>query len=124
MKSIMNLGIILALFFSTMTAFAQEKTFTGTVSDSMCTTNHMLKEMKAANQAECVRKCVKDSFDYALVVGKDYYILKGNPQELDKYAAQRVTVKGTLQGDTLTATSITPAPAAKPAATKKKAAKK
>jgi len=81
----------------------------------------MLKEMKAANQAECVRKCVKDSFDYALVVGKDYYILKGNPEELDKYAAQRVTVKGTLQGDTLTATSVTPAPAkpSKPAAKKK-----
>jgi len=115
-------GIILflATFFA-ITTLAQEKTFTGVISDSMCTTNHMLKEMKAANQAECVRKCVKDSFDYALVVGKDYYILKGNPEELDKYAAQRVTVKGTLQGDTLTATSVTPAPAkpSKPAATKK-----
>lgn len=121
MKSIRTLAIILALFFSAITAFSQEKTFTGIVSDSMCTTNHMLKEMKAANQAECVRKCVKDSFDYVLVVGKDYYILKGNPEELDKYAAQRVTVKGTLQGDTLTATSITPAPASKPAAKKKAA---
>ena len=110
--------LLLATFFA-VTTCAQEKSFTGIVSDSMCTTNHMLKEMKAANQAECVRKCVKDSFDYALVVGKDYYILKGNPEELDKYAAQRVTVKGTLKGDTLTATSITPA-----AATKKKAASK
>ena len=107
----------------TVAGLAQDKTFTGVVSDSMCTTNHMLKEMKAANQAECVRKCVKDSFDYALVVGKDYYILKGNPEELDKYAAQRVTVKGSLKGDTLTVTSVTPAKASKPTAKKKKAAK-
>ena len=123
MKSIKTLAIIPALFVATLT-FAQEKTFTGVVSDSMCTTTHMLKEMKAANEAECVRKCVKESFDYALVVGKDYYILKGNPQELDKYAAQRVTVKGTLKGDTLTATSVTPAKASKPAAAKKKTAGK
>ncbi len=99
------------------------KTYTGVISDSMCTSKHMLKHMNAANDAECVRKCVKDGFDYVLVVGDDYLVLKGKPEEFDKYAGQKVTVKGTVKKDELTAESVTPAKTAapsKPAATKKK----
>jgi hypothetical protein len=90
------------------------KTFTGVISDSMCTTQHMLKHMNAANDTDCVRKCVKDGFDYVLVVGGDYLILKGLPEEFDKYAGQKVTVKGTVKKDELTAQSVTPAKAATP----------
>jgi hypothetical protein len=99
------------------------KTFTGVISDSMCTTKHMLQHMNAANDADCVRKCVKDGFDYVLVVGGDYYILKGKPEEFDKYAGKKVTVKGTVKKDELTAESVMPAKdaaPAKPANTKKK----
>ena len=105
------------------TQSGEVKTFTGVISDSMCTTKHMLKHMNAANDAECVRKCVKDGFDYVLVVGDDYLILKGKPEEFDKYAGEKVTVKGTVKKDELTAESVTPAKDAapsKPASTKKK----
>jgi hypothetical protein len=52
---------------------------------------------------------VKGGSDYALVVGKKVYTLKGDKSELDKYAGEKVTVKGTVSGDTLTAQSVTPA---------------
>jgi len=68
-------------------------------------------------------KCVKDGFDYVLVVKDDYFILKGKPEEFDKYAGQKVTVKGTVKKDELIAQSVTPAKDAappKPAATRKK----
>ncbi len=130
--------IVGALLIVSSAAFAQKdsqqpspengkKTFTGVISDSMCTAKHMLKHMNAANDADCVRKCVKQSFDYVLVVGDDYYILKGKPEEFDKYAGQKVTVTGTVTKDELTAESVTPAKntgAQKPAATSKKKSSK
>ena len=71
--------------------------------------------MGATDDADCVRKCVGANVDYILLVGKepkDYYILKGNTADFSKYAAQKVTVKGTLKDDTLTAESVAPAAAA------------
>jgi hypothetical protein len=43
------------------------------------------------------------------VVGKKVYTLKGDKSELDKYAGEKVTVKGTVSGDTVTAQSVAPA---------------
>jgi len=85
---------------------AVQKTLTGKVSDTMCGAKHT-----ASNQteAECTRACVKQGSDYALVVGKKVYTLKGVPAELDKFAGQRVTVKGKVTGDTVAVESITPA---------------
>jgi hypothetical protein len=85
---------------------AATKTLTGTISDSMCGAQHMAKDKSAA---ECTRLCVKQGSDYALVVGQKVYTLKGNASELDKYAGDRVTVKGTQSGSTINADSITPA---------------
>ncbi|MGE5324910.1 MAG: hypothetical protein ACM3SW_18725 [Actinomycetota bacterium] len=95
-------------------------TLTGQVSDTMCGNKHM---MEGKSAAECTRECVKGGSDYALMVGKKMYTLKGNAAELDKYAGERVTVKGSLTGSTLTAESITPAKTAK-TAKKAKSAKK
>jgi hypothetical protein len=38
---------------------------------------------------------------YALAADKKLYTLEGHEAELPKLAGQRVTVKGTLKGDTL-----------------------
>jgi hypothetical protein len=83
----------------------EQKTLTGVVSDAMCGSTHMMKDKPAA---ECLRYCVKQGTRYALVVGKNVYTLEGQA-ELDKYAAQKVTVKGTLKGATLTVESVSPA---------------
>jgi len=82
-----------------------QKTLTGVVSDAMCGQTHMMKDKP---DAECLRYCVKQGTKYALVVGKTIYTLEGHEAELDKYAAQKVTVKGTLKGETVTVESVSP----------------
>jgi hypothetical protein len=83
-----------------------QKTLTGVVSDAMCGQTHMMKDKPAA---ECLRDCVKQGTKYALVAGKNVYTLEGHEADLDKYAAQKVTVMGTLKGETMTVESILPA---------------
>ena len=85
---------------------SEQKTLTGIVSDAMCGSTHMMKDKP---DAECLRYCVKQGTKYALVAGKNVYTLEGHEGELDKYAAQKVTVKGTLKGQTLTVESVLPA---------------
>jgi hypothetical protein len=82
-----------------------QKTLTGVVSDSMCGANHMAKNM---SPTDCLRMCVKKGTKYALVVGKDVYILEGHEADLDKYAAQKVSLTGTLNAHTVTVQSVTP----------------
>jgi hypothetical protein len=82
------------------------KTLTGEVSDTMCGAKHMAKDKTAA---ECARECAKAGSDYALVVGGKVYSLKGDKTELGKFAGQRATVTGTLDGNNITVQSITAA---------------
>src|SRR5258708_11469961 len=56
--------------------------------------------LKDKPAAECLRCCVKQGTKYTL---------EGHEVELAKYAAQKVTVKGTLKGETLTVESVHPA---------------
>jgi hypothetical protein len=110
MKKLSSLTIF-AVVLTAVIAFAQTsakpaagKTLTGVVSDSMCGAKHMAKDKSAA---DCTRECVKAGSDYALVVGDKIYPLKGDQAELDKYAGQRATVKGTLDGNNINVQSIT-----------------
>ena len=79
------------------------KTLTGVVSDSMCGANHMAKNK---TPAECTRECVKAGSDYALVVGKEVYVLTGDQAGIDKLAGKRATVKGSVNGKIMTVESI------------------
>src|SRR3954451_22999824 len=81
------------------------QTLTGTVSDSMCGAQHMMKD---ATPAKCTRECVKSGSDYALVSGGKVYTLKGNSTQLDKFAGQSVKVTGKVSGSTMTVDSISP----------------
>jgi hypothetical protein len=84
-------------------AFAQRQSFTGVVTDSMCGASHMAKDKKPA---ECTRMGVKDGMKYALAADKKLYTLEGHETELSRLAGQRVTAKGTLKGDTLSAQEV------------------
>ena len=53
--------------------------------------------------------CVKKGTKYALVVDKKVYTLEGHEAELDKYAAQKVTLDGTVNGETVNVASVVPA---------------
>jgi len=79
------------------------QTFSGTVSDSMCGAHHMMKNL---TPAQCTRECVKQGSDYALVVGSKVYTLKGDKAQIDKYAGEKVTVKGDSSGSSITVKSI------------------
>ena len=84
--------------------FAQSaQTISGTVTDAMCGKAHM---MKGASAADCARACVKQGSDWALVNGDKVYTLKGDKAQFDKLAGQNVTVKGKVEGKTLTVDSI------------------
>jgi hypothetical protein len=88
-------------------AFAQSnQAITGTVTDVMCGAHHM---MQGKTPAECTRECVKQGSDFAIVSGGKVYTLKGDKSQFDKYAGQNVTVKGKVDGTTITVASITAA---------------
>jgi hypothetical protein len=83
----------------------QQKTLTGVVTDAACGATHKMPNMAPA---DCARTCAKQG-GYALVVGNDVYTLKGHEADLDKYAAQTVTVTGAVNGKDVTVASVMPA---------------
>jgi ribosomal protein L19 len=98
---------LITLFAATLLA-QNPQSFSGTVSDSMCGAQHMMKNL---TPAQCTRECVKQGSDYALVVGSKVYTLKGDKAQIDKFAGQRVTIKGDASGSTITVKSIAAAKA-------------
>jgi len=89
---------------------ANAQTYVGRVSDAMCGAEHMEPGVTAA---DCTRTCVSKGAKYALVVGDKVYTLDGEDKaalaELDKLADQKVRVTGSLSGDTIQVSSVTPA---------------
>jgi hypothetical protein len=85
---------------------ASGKTFTGTVSDSMCGAKHEM----GGGDAACTRECVSKGSKYALVVGDKVYTLETSDKDalatLDKQAGAKATVTGTEKGDTITVSSV------------------
>jgi hypothetical protein len=102
-------ALFLSVVLSTVAASAQSsQAITGTVTDAMCGAHHM---MQGKTPAQCTRECVRQGSDFALASGDKVYILKGDKSQFDKFAGQSVTVKGKVDGKTITVDSIA---AAKP----------
>ncbi len=87
-------------------AAGEKKTVTGVITDAMCGKDHSMMNVKP--DAKCVTECVKMGSKYALIVGDDVYELSGQKIP-EKLAAQKVTVKGTLNGKTIEVESVTAA---------------
>ena len=66
-------------------------TLTGTVSDSLCGSDHGIK---ATGDPECTRMCVELGAQYALVVGKKMYVLQGRQSDLERFAGSLARIKG------------------------------
>ena len=105
---LLNLIIIAGLTASSAFA-AKGKTFTGTVSDSMCGAKHAMP----GDDAGCTRACVAKGSKYALVVGDKVYTLETTDKAalatLDKQAGAKVTVTGTDKDNAITVTGVTAA---------------
>jgi hypothetical protein len=101
------LTLILGIGLSVSPAFAAKgKTFTGTVSDSMCGAKHAMP----GDAAACTRACVSKGSKYALVVGDKVYTLdtsdKATLDTLDKQAGSKVTVSGTEKDNVIAVNSV------------------
>jgi hypothetical protein len=92
----MSKSIITLIFGAALLAAADKpQTYTGVITETMCGAKHT---MGITPDAKCVRDCVKmdpSKTKYALVVGKDTYVLS-DQQTPEKFAAQKVMVTGTL----------------------------
>lgn len=86
-----------------LSAAQTTQTFTGTVSDAMCGAHHMMKD---ATSAKCTRACVKQGSDFAIVSDGKVYILKGYKAQIDKFAGEKVVVKGAMSKSTIVVNSI------------------
>ena len=75
--------------------------FKGFVEDQMCAGK---PEMKG--NSECAKKCIKGGSP-AVLVGEDGTVYKiANQAKIVDHAGMSVTLKGTLQGDTITVASV------------------
>jgi len=77
------------------------RTFTGTISDSMCANDHSSMRM-GPTDGECTTACIEEhGATYVLVAGKDVYALS-DQRTPEKFAGKKVTVRGTLDAKTKT----------------------
>ena len=95
----------LAIFFAalTLTAAPPKQTVTGVITDEMCGLDH--KAMNVKPDSKCVVECAKMGSTYVLASGAKIYKLSDQKTPA-KFAGQKVTVTGTLDGKTLKVDSI------------------
>ncbi|HKV27813.1 MAG TPA: hypothetical protein VJN90_06035 [Candidatus Acidoferrales bacterium] len=88
--------------FSAPKAASTAKSWPGYVTDSKCATN-----AKARTDAACVKKCIDGGDKYVLydTVNKKVYQLDPQSAVAD-HATHHVRIYGTLDGDTITVTSV------------------
>src|ERR1700716_1278820 len=108
MKMKFAAGAVLTLCAAALTLGA-EGSWTGYISDSACG----VKGAKAGT-AECTTKCVKEhGAKYVFVNDADKKVYVVDAQDkVAAHAGHHVTVKGTVDGDTLKLSSVDMAPAA------------
>ena len=76
-----------------LAAAADQQTFTGVITDSMCGQDHAM--MKVTPNSKCVQECVKHGSKYALFDGKTAYVLS-DQKTPEQFAGQKVKITGTL----------------------------
>jgi len=76
------------------------QTFTGIITDSMCPTGDHSGMRMGPTDAECTIACIQiHGAEYVLYDGKSAYVLS-DQKTPEKFAAKKVTVKGTLDAKT------------------------
>jgi hypothetical protein len=95
-------AVLAATLFAAALTMASEGTWTGYISDSQC-------GAKGAHEGarDCTIKCVKGGAKYVFVndADKKVYIVDAQ-DKVAEHAGHHVTVKGTVEGDTLKLQSI------------------
>ena len=90
------------LIVAALAAAPGERTFTGTITDSMCAQADHSRMRMGSTDAECTTACISaHGAMYVLYDGKDVYALS-DQQTPEKFAGKKVTVTGTLDDRTKT----------------------
>lgn len=88
--------IVLILALVGMSAGQGARTFTGVITDSVCSTAGHASMRMGPTDAECVTACISEhDATYVLVDGKKVYELSDQKTPA-RFAAQKVTISGTL----------------------------
>lgn len=97
----MTRNLIVGLLALTGLSAAQSpQTFTGIITDDMCALAGHAQMKMGPTDADCVKACIAaHGASYVLLDGKDVYELS-DQQTPEKFAAQKVTVVGTLDAKT------------------------
>jgi hypothetical protein len=82
----------------------QSQIYDGVITDTQCGARHSAPLAETA--AECTRVCVHSGDRFALVDGDKMYVLEGEPLALKRAAGERVRIAGTLNGNTISVTSV------------------
>ena len=98
------------LTIAALSAAQGKRLFTGTITDSMCANADHVPMRMGPTDAECTIACINEhGAVYVLYDGKDSYTLS-DQRTPEKFAAQKVTVRGmlnvktkTIQVDSITA---------------------
>ena len=80
------------------------QTYEGIITDTRCGAKHSATVGLSA--ADCTRACVHSGESFALVDGDSTYHLKGDQAALKRAAGERVKVIGTLDGNTISVSSV------------------
>jgi hypothetical protein len=95
-------AIAIAFFATALTIVAADSSWTGYIADSKC-------GAQAGNDGarECTLKCVKAGAKYVFVndADKKIYVID-DQSKVAEHAGHHVTVKGTVDGDTMKLTGI------------------
>ena len=94
--------IVMLLALSAVSAGQGKQTFSGVITDDMCAMPGHASMRMGPTDAECTNACVvAHGAAYVLLDGKNVYMLS-DQQTPEKFAAQKVSVVGTLDAKTKT----------------------
>ena len=79
------------------------QTVNGFISDAHCGSMH---SSPSAEATKCIKGCMKKGSDPVLVSEGKVYKLKGDESQVKALAGKNVTINGTVEGDTITVTSV------------------
>jgi hypothetical protein len=102
--SIRNLAAACLLAVSASVLCAQSaQTINGFISEDQCGATHASPSTSAT---KCVKGCIARGAAPVLVSEGKVYKLKGEDAAVKTLAGQNVTIKGTVDGDTITVSSV------------------
>ena len=82
----------------------ESQAYDGMITDTHCGAKHSAAIGLAA--ADCTRVCIHAGEEFALVDGDKVYALTGDRDALKRVAGQRAKIVGTLNGNTISVSSV------------------